>query len=431
MSLRFDINYRCTTSQARVGRVETRHGTFDTPAFMPVGTRGTIKGLTPDQIRSTGSQIILNNAYHLMLRPGDDLIARRGGVQQFMRWEGPILTDSGGYQAFSMSDINAIDDDGVTFKSIIDGSMIHLSPERSIEVQNNLGADIIMAFDDCPPSVDPETARRQAARAPRGRASQRTAPTDATAGASAAARQRPARERDHHRRLAEAHERTVRWLERCSTAHRRRDEQALFGIVQGGTDLDLRRSSVEAICNIELPGYAIGGVAVGEGPDLIRQVTEFTAPLLPLEKPRYLMGVGYERAIVMAVRAGVDMFDCVLPTRNGRNANVFTHAGRLHLRNARFREDDAPIEAGCDCAACAGGFSRAYLRHLFIAGEMLGPILASIHNIRHFQRLMLDIRRAIREDAWSWLARSWPVIDRVDQATDGLSREISDSTPDG
>ncbi|MCZ6834449.1 MAG: tRNA guanosine(34) transglycosylase Tgt [Planctomycetota bacterium] len=410
-SLHFSISHSCTESNARVGRVETLHGGFDTPAFMPVGTRGTIKGLTPAQIHETGSQIVLNNAYHLMLRPGDDLIARRGGVQKFMGWDGPILTDSGGYQAYSMSDINSIDESGVTFKSIIDGSMIHLSPERSIEVQNNLGADIIMAFDDCPPSVEPETLNESRKRM--------GTKTGATTG-------------DQHRdRLQTAHDRTICWLERCVQAHGRPDEQALFGIVQGGPDLDLRKASVEAICNIELPGYAIGGVAVGEGPEIIRQVVEFTAPLMPEAKPRYLMGVGYERDIVDAVRAGVDMFDCVLPTRNGRNANAFTKSGPKRLRNARYGEDDAPIEADCDCYACSKGFSRAYLRHLFMSKEMLGPILVSLHNIRHFQRLLLDIRRAIREDAWSFLFRTWPVLDapapRDDEAE--IQDEVTPGSP--
>lgn len=404
--LQFEILQPCRTSHARLGRVMTPHGAFDTPAFMPVGTRGTIKGLTPEQIESTGSQIVLNNAYHLMLRPGDELVSRRGGVHRFMRWNGPILTDSGGYQAYSMADINSVDDEGVTFTSIIDGSKVHLGPERAMQVQNNLGADIIMAFDDCPPSVDPQTLNESRKRL--------------AASRSASSR----RGYDHALRLRQANERTLRWLERCVKAHARPHEQALFGIVQGGTDLELRRISAEGVCNIDLPGYAIGGVAVGEGPELIRQVTELTAPLLPVSKPRYLMGVGYERDIVAAVRAGVDMFDCVLPTRNGRNANVFTRAGRLHLRNAKYREDDMVIEPGCDCLACAGGdggFSRAYLRHLFNCGEMLGPILASIHNIRHFQRLMLDIRQAIRDDAWSSFHRSWPVLAVADdrQATSG------------
>jgi queuine tRNA-ribosyltransferase len=359
-AITFTVAHRCPSTHARVGRVETPHGAFETPAFMPVATRAAMKGLTPRQVRDSGSEIILNNAYHLMLRPGDDLVRRRGGVHRFMGWDGPILTDSGGYQAYSMSDINAIDEDGVTFKSIIDGSMVHLGPERSIEVQNNLGADIIMAFDDCPPALDPErlneTRRRLAV----------------SRGAVPPA--------DHAARLREAHERTARWLSRCVAAHARSDEQALFGIVQGGPDLDLRQASVEAICGVDLPGYAIGGVAVGEGPDLIREVVEFTAPLLPADRPRYLMGVGYERDLVAAVRAGVDMFDCVLPTRNGRNAQAFTRSGRLHLRNARFAEDDEIIEAGCDCETCSGGFTRAYLRHLFIAGEMLGPTLVSAHN---------------------------------------------------
>jgi queuine tRNA-ribosyltransferase len=370
----FEIVHACSRTNARVGRVVTPHGAFDTPAFMPVGTRGTIKGLTPAQIRDTGSQVVLNNAYHLMLRPGDGLVARRGGVHAFMRWDGPILTDSGGYQAYSMSDINAITDEGVRFKSIIDGSFVDLTPERSIEVQNNLGADIIMAFDDCPPLGDgvDDTERSE--------------------------------------RLRVAHERTARWLERCVTAHWRADEQALFGIVQGGTDLELRRASVEAICAADLPGYAIGGVAVGEGTEMLRRVVEFTAPLLPPDRPRYLMGVGYERDLLTAIRAGVDMFDCVRPTRNGRNSHAFTSRGRLHLRNATFAEDDATIDPDCDCAACGGGFTRAYLRHLFIAREMLGPILVSIHNIRHFQRLLLDIRRAIREDAWSLLLQAWPIL---------------------
>lgn len=392
-ALSFSIKHQCASTHARIGCVETPHGSFETPVFMPVGTRGTIKGLTPDQIRATGSTIILNNAYHLMLRPGDDLVARRGGVHEFMRWDGPILTDSGGYQAYSMADINAVDEDGVRFKSIIDGRQIELTPERSMEVQNNLGADIIMAFDDCPPSVDPATFNESRRRL-------------------AAQRQGPWKKGyDHARRLAEAHDRTLRWLDRCVRSHGRPDEQALFGIVQGGTDFDLRRRSVEAVCSHDLPGFAIGGVAVGEGPELIEAVVDFTAPLMPVEKPRYLMGVGYERDLVAAVRAGVDMFDCVLPTRNGRNAQAFTPAGRLHLRNARFAEDDGPIDPECDCQVCQGAFSRAYLRHLFIAGEMLGPTLVSMHNIRHFQRLLLDIRTAIRDDGWSLLRSRWPVLD--------------------
>jgi queuine tRNA-ribosyltransferase len=386
-AIRFDIQTRSSSCSARLGRVTTRHGVFDTPAFMPVGTAAAMKGLTPAQTRGTGTQIILNNAYHLMLRPGSDVVRRFGGSHRFMRWDGPILTDSGGYQAFSMADINAISEDGVTFRSFIDGSTVHLSPERSIEVQNDIGADIIMAFDDCPPAapdVKDEAVYRQ--------------------------------------RVIASHERTLRWLERSMRAHRRMDEQALFGIVQGGTDLELRARSAAEVCATGLEGYAIGGVAVGEGPDMIRHVVEFTAPLLPAERPRYLMGVGYERDIVMAVRAGVDMFDCVLPTRNGRNATAFTRAGRIKLRNAAHRESGEPIEAGCDCEACAGGFGRGYIRHLFMAEEMLGPTLVSLHNVRHFQRLLLDIRRAIRDDVWSALSRDWPVLSDTSPLADETTR---------
>ena len=385
-ALRFQIHARSASNRARLGRVTTPHGSFDTPAFMPVATAAAMKGLTPTQIRCTGSQIILNNAYHLFLRPGGDRLERFGGTHRFMRWDGPILTDSGGYQAYSMSDTAVLGEDGVTFRSFIDGSKVHLGPESSMRVQNQIGADIIMAFDDCAPAALPEE------------------------GADERRLARTRRIEDHARRLEEAHERTLRWLDRCVRAHARPQDQALFGIVQGATDLDLRRRSVEGVCSHDLPGFAIGGVAVGEGTDAIRKVVEFTAPLLPEAKPRYLMGVGYERDIVMAVAAGVDMFDCVLPTRNGRNANAFTRNGSIRLRNARFADDHAPIDPSCDCEACAGGFSRAYLRHLFTAEEMLGPTLVSVHNIRHFQRLMMDIRTAIREDAWSWLLGSWPCI---------------------
>ncbi|MEM1166006.1 MAG: tRNA guanosine(34) transglycosylase Tgt, partial [Planctomycetota bacterium] len=373
-ALRFEIQQRSPSCGARVGVVETPHGTFQTPAFMTVGTQAAIKGLTVDQVRSTGAEIILANTYHLMLRPGSDLIDRRGGLQRFMHWNGPMLTDSGGYQAYSMADINAIDDDGVTFKSIVTGDPVRLTPERAMVVQNELGADIIMALDDCPPSVDPRTLNQTRLRL--------------AAQAKKAEWERSGY--DHEQRLDQADERTVRWLERCKAAHMRPDEQALFGIVQGGTDLDPRAWSAERVCGVELPGYAIGGVAVGEMPEDIARVTAFTASLMPAGKPRYLMGVGYERDIVAAVRAGVDMFDCVLPTRNARNANAFVNlpaeepTGQMRLRNARFAEDDRPIQPGCDCAACNPGghgwptpdgvpFTRAYLRHLFIAGEMLGP----------------------------------------------------------
>ncbi|MDP7069878.1 MAG: tRNA guanosine(34) transglycosylase Tgt [Phycisphaerales bacterium] len=398
--LRFEIDATSASTQARVGRVHTPHGSFATPAFMPVGTRASVKGLLPEQVRATGAEIILNNAFHLMLRPGDDLIASLGGVHDFMRWDGPILTDSGGFQAWSLADTNTLNDDGITFRSMIDGAKIHLTPERAIEVQNNLGADIIMAFDDCPPSVDASERLRE-------RRPELAQAHERQVGA------------DHQRRLATAVDRTTQWLDRCVAAHARSDEQALFGIVQGGPSETLRTRSASQVTAFDLPGYAIGGVAVGESSDVIATTVAMTTPLLPRNRPRYLMGVGYEWDLVAAVQAGVDMFDCVLPTRNGRNGGVFTPHGRLQIRNARFREDFSPLVPGCDCEACGAGFSRAYLRHLFVAGEMLGPILLSLHNIRHFERLMVDIRRAIRDDAWSSLARVWPVLDAPAVAASG------------
>jgi len=468
MPLHFDISHRCASTRARLGRVHTANGFFDTPAFMPVGTQGAVKGLLPWEVAGVGSQIILGNTYHLLLRPGPDLVAAMGGLHRFAGWHGPMLTDSGGYQAYSMADINRFSEDGVTFKSIVDGSLIHLSPEAAIDVQNKLGADIIMALDDCPPSVDPSTMNQSRLRILAQQ--QRTAADFRKKGY------------DHTKRLDEANDRTARWLERCKAAHARPGDQSLFGIVQGGTDPDRRSRSVEQVCNIDLPGYAIGGVAVGEDFDDIVRVVQHTAPLLPAHKPRYLMGVGYERDIVAAVRAGVDMFDCVLPTRNGRNANAFTPAGQIRLKNARFAADPRPLDATYaeelglpdpesataddvrralmerfverhvpaaesdpasndgpqpttderDTLACAGGagisgggaalwrahpaglgvFSRAYLRHLFMAREMLGPIIVSLHNVRHFQRLMVDIRRAIREDTWPDFERRWPVVAR-------------------
>ena len=390
--LTFEILEKSKENAARTGIVTTPHGAFKTPAFMPVGTRGTVKGLTPEQVRSTGSEILLNNAYHLTLRPGDEEIAKLGGVHKFMRWDRPILTDSGGYQAWSMADINKLDEDGVTFKSIIDGSMIRITPERSIEIQNNLGADIIMAFDDCPSSIAPQ--KQNLARRRDALTSRDGVLTDQA----------------HERRLLESLDRTARWLERCATSHAKPDDQALFGIVQGGTNFELRARSVEQVCSVDLPGYAIGGVAVGESPEAIFEVVTFTAKLLPEEKPRYLMGVGYERDILAAVLSGVDMFDCVLPTRNGRNAHAFTRNGQLHLKNARFRDDPAVLEEGCTCYTCTHGFSRAYLRHLYTSKEMLSGILVSIHNIHRFQSLMVDIRAAIRDDSWSLLFQRWPVL---------------------
>lgn len=378
--LRYEKLAAASDCRARLGRVTTPHGSFDTPAFMPVGTQATVKGILPAMVRDIGAQIILSNTYHLLLRPGSELIAGMGGLHSWMKWDRPILTDSGGFQVFSLADINRIGEAGVTFKSHLDGATIELTPARSIAVQNQLGADIIMAFDDCPPSrVD------------------------------AANQEKADEEKQTSLRIAAAVERSARWLSQCVAAHGRKTDQALFGIVQGGTDLALRTRSVELTLEHDLPGYAIGGVAVGETFEDLKIVVEHTVSLLPADRPRYLMGVGYERDILAAVRAGVDMFDCVLPTRNGRNANAFTPTGRMRLRNAAYAHDPLPIDPSCDCPACGGGFSRSYLRHLFMAGEMLGPILVSAHNLRHFQRYLLDIRRAITDNNWSLINRHWPV----------------------
>ncbi len=341
-----------TDGQARRGRVHTPHGTFETPAFMPVGTQGTVKGITPDQLAATGAQCILGNTYHLHLRPGPEVVAKLGDLHKFMAWPGPILTDSGGFQVFSLGHINKVDDDGVVFKSHIDGRAVTLNPEISMRTQNLLGADIIMAFDQCPPGDAPPVVQEAALN------------------------------------------RTLKWIGRCMEAHARPTEQGLFGIVQGGTDLSMRAHCAKRLSELDLPGYALGGLAVGEGYEAMVNVLTHTTPLLPPNKPRYLMGVGFPRDIVAAVIAGIDMFDCVMPTRNGRNAYAFTAQGALRLRNAKLAEDPGPLEPGCDCYACQT-FTRGAIRHYFQAGEMLGPILVSLHNIRFYQRLMADLRREI------------------------------------
>lgn len=398
----YELKMKDTVSNARLGRVTTPHGTFDTPAFMPVGTQASVKGLQPTQVDGVGAQILLSNTYHLMLRPGSELVKKMGGLHQWMRWDKPILTDSGGFQVFSLTDINQINEDGVTFRSHLDGKLIDLTPERSMQVQNELGADIIMAFDDCPPALEDGAGQNEDIE------SESSPPASDPKPQSPALRHAVAVD-DYPARVKLANERTVRWLDRCVRAHERSDEQGLFGIVQGGTDLPARTWCAEHVTQHDLPGFAIGGVAVGEGYDQIKLVVEHTAPLLPADRPRYLMGVGYERDILMAVQAGVDMFDCVLPTRNGRNGNAFTPTGQIRLKNAKFSEDTGVIDPECDCPACGGGFTRSYLRHLFMAQEMLGPILVSAHNIRHFQRYLLDIRRAIAQNDWSLIERRWPV----------------------
>ncbi|MEM9660795.1 MAG: tRNA guanosine(34) transglycosylase Tgt [Planctomycetota bacterium] len=337
-AIRFEILGRAKRGMGRVGRVTTAHGSFETPAFMTVGTKATVKGLYPSLLGGCGCEVLLGNTYHLLLRPGPDVVRDLGGLHTTMGWQGPILTDSGGYQAYSMADTNAVDEDGVSFKSVVDGSNLRMTPESSMHIQNALGADIIMAFDDCPPSVDPNAG-----------------PTNQTRIKLAAIRDSERGTYDHAARVRVSNERTVRWLERCKAAHGRSSDQALFGIVQGGTDPEERAWSAERVCGIDLPGYAIGGVAVGETSADIHRVVEITAPMLPDTKPRYLMGVGYERDILAAVLSGVDMFDCVLPTRNGRSATAFTRTGPLRLKNLVHERDRTVIEPGCDCPACDPG----------------------------------------------------------------------------
>jgi queuine tRNA-ribosyltransferase len=348
------IHFRVLHSDgpARLGRLETPHGSVETPVFMPVGTQATVKGLTPEMVREAGATILLANTYHLALRPGDALIAELGGLHRFMGWDGPILTDSGGYQVFSLAPTRTITDHGAVFRSHIDGAVVELTPERAVAIQENLGADIAMVLDECPPA---------------------DAPADY---------------------LQEAVRRTILWADRCRAAHRRTD-QAQFGIVQGGLDLDLRARCAAALVKLDFPGYALGGFSVGETPQQMAVALVPAAALLPADKPRYLMGVGRPQDILNAVAAGIDMFDCVLPTRNGRNASAFTFDGPLRLRNARHRRDSAPLESGCPCLTCRR-FSRAYLHHLFAADEMLGPMLLSLHNVAFYCRLMTEVRQAIR-----------------------------------
>ena len=350
-----------TSTRARIGRFTTPHGAIETPVFMPVGTRGSVKGLTPIQLREAGTTILLANTYHLALRPGSKTVAEIGGLHRFMSWDGPILTDSGGFQIFSLATLNDIDDDGVSFKSHIDGAPMRLDPAAAVALQEDLGADIIMAFDECPAlPAAPDVLRR-------------------------------------------AVERTIRWADQCRRA-KRRDDQALFGIVQGGLDIDLRRRCLDALVEMDFPGYAIGGLSVGEAPEAMAACLNILAPYMPAERPRYLMGVGRPLDIIRAVAAGVDMFDCVMPTRNGRNSFAFTDAGFVRLRNAKYRVDENPLDATCECHCCKH-FTRAYLRHLFLADEMLGPILVSLHNIAYYHRWMRRIRDAIREGSLEQMLR--------------------------
>jgi queuine tRNA-ribosyltransferase len=357
----FEVLHQDSSSSARLGLLHTAHGQVETPVFMPVGTAGAVKGITPQQLKETGAGIILGNTYHLMLRPGIETIEKLGGLHKFMAWDKPILTDSGGYQVFSLSPLTKIDDDGVEFASHVDGAKIYLNAEIATEIQNRLGVDIIMCFDQCTPSgVDIS-------------------------------------------QLEQAVARTILWAKRCIKAHNS-PNQMLFAIVQGGINLDLRTYCARELVKTGFDGYAVGGLSVGEEHDDMIKTVSHTTRLLPADKPRYLMGVGTPADIVAAVLAGIDMFDCVLPTRNGRNAFAFTENGPVRLRNNAHINDAGPIEADCDCYCCRN-FSRGTLRHFFNSGEMLGPILVSVHNLTFYQRLMTKIRQAIQRNKLAELAK--------------------------
>jgi queuine tRNA-ribosyltransferase len=355
----FALLARETRTQARAGIFTTPHGDVPTPAFMPVGTRGTVKGVLPRDLREAGSTMILANTYHLHLRPGADVVAKLGGLHRFMGWDGPILTDSGGYQVFSIAEGTLVDDDGVTMKSVVDGATVRFTPESVVDIQRKLGADVAMAFDQCPSD-----------------------PSDRSLCATAV-------------------ERTRAWLHRCVTRHRHHggeaSGQALFGIVQGGVFEDLRRACALSAVEHDLVGYAVGGVSVGEDREKVRTAIDIAAPLLPHDRPRYLMGVGTPEDFFDAVERGIDLFDCVTPTRHARNHNAFTSLGRVNLRNAIYREDDSPLDPACDCTACTQ-FSRGVLRHLCQSGEMLAGMLLTLHNLRFFHTLMGRIRGAVLAD---------------------------------
>jgi queuine tRNA-ribosyltransferase len=350
MKPRFSFTLEAGDGDARAGRLTTPHGSVPTPLFMPVATAATVKGVDIGRVRETGAGMLLGNAYHLHLRPGEEIVAQGGGLARFMGWDGPTLTDSGGFQVFSLAKQVKVTEAGAFFRSHIDGSPVEFTPENSMRIQERIGADVAMQLDHVV-----------------------ALPNDRGL-------------------VADAMRRSLRWAERCRVAHARPD-QALFGIVQGGLDPDLRAESAAGLRALDFPGYAVGGLSVGEGPEAMDAALRATMPHLPADRPRYLMGVGQPRDIIEAVAAGIDMFDCVLPTRCGRNSLVYTFAGQIRLRNACHLRDDRPLEEGCPCPACRHG--RSYLHHLFRADEMLGPVLASIHNLTFYQRLVARLRAAI------------------------------------
>jgi queuine tRNA-ribosyltransferase len=362
MAIEFELLRTDAGSEARLGRLRTARGEAETPAFMPVGTQATVKGVTPEQVQATGARILLANAYHLHLKPGEDIVAALGGLHRFMHWPHAIITDSGGYQVFSLPK-HEVNEEGVRFRWESQGEAVMLTPERAMAIQQKLGADIMMAFDECVPFPCP------------------------------------------YPQAKEAMERTLRWAARCKEAWSNR-EQALFAIVQGGTYEDLRRASAQGTAALELPGIAIGGLSVGEGLETMREVLGHTMPHLPANRPRYLMGVGLPEDILAAVEAGVDMMDCVIPTKYARNGTLFTQVGRLRVTNREYRRDKFPPDTNCRCYTCAH-YSRAYLHHLFDADEIFGQTLATIHNLSYYGTLMADIRQAIREDRFIAFKRAF------------------------
>ena len=367
-----------TDGAARRGRIAFPRGVIETPAFMPVGTYGSVKGVLPQQVKDLGAQIILGNTFHLFLRPGLNVIEAHGGLHNFSGWNGPILTDSGGFQVFSLAHRRKITEAGVTFSAPTDGSKVFLGPEESMHIQKVLGSDIVMIFDECPPvNID-------------------GVPVCADV-------------------IERSMELSLRWAERSKRAHEGNDA-ALFGIVQGGVHHDLRTRSLQGLQQIGFDGYAIGGLAVGETEAERNAMLEHTCPQLPDDHPRYLMGVGRPEDLVESVARGVDMFDCVMPTRNARNGHYFTSTGTVRVRNAKYERDLRPIEEGCDCAACAGGFSRAYLRHLDRCNEMLAPMLGSLHNLRYYQRLMAQMRQAIEAGTFTAFRQSFYALRQAGDA---------------
>jgi queuine tRNA-ribosyltransferase len=354
-AIRYELIKTCKQTGARLGRVHTPHGSFDTPAFMPVGTLATVKTMSPEDLKEMGAGIILSNTYHLWLRPGHEIIKEAGGLHKFMNWDRAILTDSGGFQVFSLSEFRKIEEEGVHFRNHMSGEKLFLSPEKAMEIQNALGSDIMMAFDECPPY--PAT----------------------------------------YEYMQKSVERTSRWAERCLNAHGRPEDQGLFGIVQGGEYEELRKQSARDLTSLDFPGYAVGGLSVGEPKDVMNRVLEFTTPLLPSNKPRYLMGVGSPDSLIDGSIRGIDMFDCVLPTRIARNGTLMTSTGRLVVKNAQFTRDFRPIDEDCDCYTCRN-YSRAYIRHLIKCDETFGIRLTSYHNLYFLLRLMEKVRQAIMED---------------------------------